>query len=91
MAYPATEVQKFRAKLQGTVDALRQIEALIAIIEDQGENNAALGAFFNGAFGAGTQNEDLTFAEFVAGATALKSVKASWDTHKVAVSKLLPK
>lgn len=89
MAVPANQVNVFRTRVVTTVDALRGIDPLLAIIEDAGVDDAARQAFFQASFGAATDNPDLTWAEFVAGIIALRAMRTSWNTNKLATAKLL--
>lgn len=89
MAYSDREVDKFRAQVQTTVNAMRDIDNLLAIIEDQGADDAARAAFFAGAFGVDAQNQDITFNQFAAGLTALRNLRTAWETNRVQIVKLL--
>jgi len=89
MAYPAVEVDKFRNRVQTTVNSLRDLGEVIAIIDDQGVDDTARAAFFDDVFGEATDNPDITFQEFAAGITALRAMQTAWATNKYAVAKLL--
>jgi hypothetical protein len=89
MAYPAREVNKFRSRVQTTVNNMREISEVLAIIDNQGADDTARAAFFDDAFGAETDNPDITFNQFVAGITALRAVKAAADANIVAIAALL--
>lgn len=90
MAYPSTEINDFRAQVERLVDSLRRINAVIAIVEDQGADDAARQAFFSGEFGEGTNNPDITFAEFGQGVAAARNIRTAWEANKLALAKLLP-
>lgn len=89
MAVPSTEVDRFRNQVLAAVNAMRGIDALLAVIEDHGADDAARSAFFDQEFGVDSNNPDITFAEFAAGLTALRAMRTAWGTNKYAVAKLL--
>lgn len=89
MAYPSTEVDKFRAQVQRTVENMRDIDPLLAIVEDHGTTDAERQAFFQDEFGADSNNTDLTWAQFAAGIVALRAMRTAWATNKYAIAKLL--
>ena len=89
MAYPSTEVDRFRSQVNRTVENMRDIDALLAIIEDHGEDDAARQAFFENEFGDPSNNTDITFQEFAAGIQALRTLRDAWSTNKYAIAKLI--
>jgi hypothetical protein len=89
MAVAANQVGNFRNQVTGAVDAMRGIDRLLAVIEDHGADDNARATFFQAAFGAATDNPDLTWAEFAAGIVALRALRTAWNTNKLAIVKLL--
>ena len=89
MAYPSTEIDRFRGTVQQTVDNMRRIDALLAIVEDHGADDAARQAFFQAEFGAESNNPDLTWAEFGKAIIALREIRTAWNSNKYAIAKLL--
>lgn len=89
MAYPDTEVNRFRAQVGKTIEAIRDIDPLLAIVEDHGATDAERQAFFATQFGEGTSNADITWAQFAAGILALRAIRTAWATNKGAIVKLL--
>lgn len=89
MAQAVNQVNTFRTRVAGTVDALRGIDSLLAVIEDFGADDVARQAFFEASFGAATDNPDLTWAQFAAGIIALRAMRTAWNTNKLATVKLL--
>jgi hypothetical protein len=89
MAVPANQVGTFRTRVASTVDALRNIDPLLGIIEDMGTDDTARQAFLQASFGAATDNPDITWIEFAAGIVALRAMRTAWNTNKLAVAKLL--
>lgn len=89
MAYPSTEVNRFRTEATAFVNELRQIDAVLAIVEDHGVDDAARQAFFQAEFGVDANNPDITWAEFAAGVQALRAIRTAWGTNKLAIAKLL--
>lgn len=89
MAYPIAEISKFRAATKDAVDALRDLEPLLAIVEDHGANDAERALFFDANFGEGQAYPDITWAEFVAGIQGLRAMRDAWNTNKENVVKLL--
>lgn len=88
MAYPSTEIDRFRTQVARTVENMRDIDALLAVVEDHGATDTARQAFFEAEFG-GTNNPDITWAEFAAGILALRAMRTAWATNKYAIAKLL--
>lgn len=86
MAHPTTEVNRFRDRLTRFVDDLREIDALLAIVEDHGTNDSERQAFFTGVFGA---ESDITWTTFAQGVGALRAMKTARDANKIALAKLL--
>lgn len=89
MAYPSTEIDRFRSRVQQTVDNMRDIDALLAIVEDHGATDAERQAFFQAEFGADSNNPDITWAQFGAAIIALRAIRTAWTTNKHAIAKLL--
>jgi hypothetical protein len=86
MAHPTTEANRFRQKVTAFVDNLREIDAILAIVEDHGSNDTERQAFFTDVFG---QESDITWATFAQGVVALRALKTARDTNKLALAKLL--
>ena len=89
MAYPSTEVDRFRNQVRQTVENLRDIDALLAVVEDHDADDAARQAFFAGEFGEGSNNSDITWAQFGAGIQALRAIRTAWGTNKIAIARLI--
>lgn len=89
MAYPSTEIDRFRGRVQQTVDNMRDIDALLAIVEDHGAPDAERQAFFQAEFGTDSNNPDITWAQFGAAIIALRAIRTAWTTNKYAIAKLL--
>jgi hypothetical protein len=89
MAYPDTEVNRFRLQVGRTIEAIRDIDPLLAIVEDHGATDQERQAFFAEQFGEGTNNSDITWAQFAAGILALRAIRTAWGTNKFAIAKLL--
>ncbi len=89
MAQPANQVGTFRSRVSDTVDSMRSIDRVLAIIEDHGADDATRQAFFQASFGAATDNPDLTWGEFAAGIIAMRALRTAWNTNKLAIVKLL--
>lgn len=89
MAYPSTEVDRFRSQVSAAVDSMRRIDALLAIVEDHGVDDAERIAFFGGEFGVDSNNTDITTNEFAQGIQALRDIRTQWETSKYAVAKLI--
>lgn len=86
MAHPTTEVNRFRMAVTELVDDLRDLDAILAIVEDHGATDAERQAFFASVFG---QESDITWAEFAQGVMALRGIRTARDTNKLALAKLL--
>lgn len=84
MAQPTTELNRFRDRASGLIDSLRQIDPILAVVEDVGTDDAARQAFFESAF----VGNDITWAEFAAAVVALRNIRTARETNKVAISKL---
>ena len=89
MAYPSTEIDRFRQQVARTVENMRDIDALLAVVEDHGSTDAERQAFFAAEFGEGTNNSDITWAQFAPRILALRAIRTSWGTNKFAIAKLL--
>lgn len=89
MAQAANQVGSFRGEIAGTVNSMRSIDRVLAIIEDHGADDAARQAFFQSVFGEATDNPDLSWAEFAAGILAMRALRTAWNTNKLAIVKLL--
>lgn len=89
MANPNTEVERFRTQVTQFVDNLRDIDALLAIVEDHGATDAERQAFFEGQFGVDKNFPDLTWATFAQGVIALRAIQTARNTNKIALAKLL--
>lgn len=85
MAYNTTEVQRFRQEMTKLVNALRDIDPILAIVEDHGANDAARQAFLEPAL----TGQDIDWATFAAGVVALRAIKTARDANKLALAKLL--
>lgn len=89
MAAPAIEIQRFRDAATRFIDNLRDIDSILAVLEDHGVDDAARQAFFQAEFGAGTNNPDITWSQFAAGFVALRAIRTTRDAQKIALAKLL--
>lgn len=89
MAVPANEIIRFRTRATTAIEALRNIDAILATVEDFGSNDAERQTFFQASFGTGTDNPDLTWAEFVAGIVALRAIRTTFNSNRLALAKLL--
>ena len=89
MAYPSTEADRFRSQVNRTVENMRDIDALLAIVEDHGVDDPARLAFFGDEFGVDSNNPDLTVNEFAQGIQALRDLRTQWEASKYAVAKLI--
>lgn len=89
MAYPSTEIDRFRSNVQRTIEAMRGVDALLAIVEDHGADDAARQAFFDQEFGPDSNNPDITWAEFGQAIIALRAIRTTWTANKYAIAKLL--
>lgn len=89
MAVAATEIVRFRDAATKFIDDLRDIDRVLAIVEDHGVDDAARQAFFTAEFGSGTNNPDLTWAIFANGVIALRAIRTARDAQKLAMAKLL--
>lgn len=89
MAVPATESIRFRDAVTLFMTNLRDIDRVLAIVEDQGVDDAARQTFFQAEFGVGTNNPDITYATFAAGVVALRAIRTARDAQKLAMAKLL--
>ena len=89
MAIPSTEVNRFRSQVERTIEAMRGVDALLAIVEDHGATDAARQAFFDQEFGADSNNPDITWEEFGAAIIALRAIRTTWTQNKYAIAKLL--
>lgn len=86
MAYPSTEVNRFRQDVTRLIDNLRDIDAILAAVEDHGTTDAERQAFFSTVFGA---DSDITWTTFAQGVVALRALKTARDANKIALAKLL--
>jgi hypothetical protein len=86
MAYPSTEVNRFRDKVTSFVENMREIDAILAVVEDQGVDDAARQAFFTLVFDG---SYDINWATFAAGVVALRAIRTARDANKLAIAKLL--
>lgn len=86
MAQPSTEIAHFRSKVNGFVDAMRDLDAILAVIEDQGTDDAARQAFFTSVFSV---DYDITWNQFAAGVVALRAIRTARDSNKLAIARLL--
>lgn len=89
MAVPGIQVDKFRYEIGPYVTSERELDSILAIIEDHGADDAARAVVFETLFGVGSNNEDITWAEFVAGIFALRAMQTAWEANKLAIVKLL--
>lgn len=89
MATPSTEVVRFRDAATKFIEDMRDIDRVLAIVEDHGADDAARQAFFTAEFGVGTNNPDLTWATFANGVIALRAIRTARDAQKLALAKLL--
>lgn len=89
MAEPITVVSRFRDGVQRTADNMRAIDALLAIVEDHGVDDAARLAFLADMFGEGNPFPDITTNQFAAGIVALRNLRTAWATNKYAIAALL--
>lgn len=88
MATPSTEIDLFRRQVTRLQDTLRELGALTAIVDEQGQDDSERATFFQGEFGDGTNNPDITWSEFVAGVTAIRNLETAYDSNKLAIAKL---
>lgn len=86
MAQPSTEVNNFRGRVNGLMQSLRDLDEILAIVEDQGADDAARRTFFESVFAA---EYDITWNQFAAGVVALRAMRTARDTNKLAIAKLL--
>lgn len=86
MAYPSTEIQRFRSKVTSFVEDLRDLDEILATVENHGADDAARQDFFTSVF---TPENDITWAAFAAGVVALRAMKTARDTNILAIAKLL--
>ncbi len=86
MAYPSTEAIKFRDRASRFVESLRDLDSILAVVEDHGITDAERQAFFSDVF---TVDSDITWTEFAEGVIALRNLRTAWDTNKIAIAKLL--
>lgn len=89
MAYASTEIGKFRGQVGSLVNALRDIDAALAIVEDQGATDAERQAFFQAEFGVDSNNTDITWAQFAQGVLAVRAMQTAYETNKLSLAKLL--
>lgn len=89
MAFSSTEVGRFRDRATDFINALREIDEVLSIVEDHGANDADRQTFFQAEFGANSNNPDLTWATFAQGVTALRAIRTARDANKLALAKLL--
>lgn len=89
MAVPAVESIKFRERATRSIDVLRDIDSVLSTVEDFGTTDAERQAFFQAAFGTGTDNPDLTWSEFAAGIIALRAIRTAWQANRIALARLL--
>lgn len=88
MAHPSTEIGRFRDRVTRFHDALRDLDEILAILEDHGTNDTERQAFFAPVFDA-AQNYDITWSTFAAGVVGLRAIRTARDANKLAVAKLL--
>lgn len=88
MAVVANEINAFRSKVSTMTDALRSIDSSLSQIEDFGIDDTARIAFFQAGFGVGTDNPDITSAQFFAGVVALRAIRTAWAAQKLAIVQL---
>lgn len=86
MAQPSTEVQRFRAKVTSLMENLRDLDNVLATVEDHGVDDAARQAFFASVF---VVEYDITWSVFAQGVVALRAIKTARDAQKITVAKLL--
>jgi hypothetical protein len=86
MAHPTTEVAKFRSRVTQLVEDLREVDAILAIVEDHGTNDTEREAFFTSIFGA---EYDISWTTFANGVVALRAIRTARDANKIALAKLL--
>lgn len=89
MAQPSTEILRFRAAATTFINDLRDIDSILAIVEDHGANDTERQTFFQAEFGEASNNADLTWTTFAAGVTALRAIRTARDANKLALAKLL--
>lgn len=89
MAIAANEIGKFRDEATRFIDRLRDINAVLDIVEAHGADDTARQAFFQGSFGEATDNPDLTWTEFASGVVALRAIRTEYETQRLALAKLL--
>lgn len=85
MAHPTTEISRFRDRVTAFVDDLRELDAILAVVEDHGTNDSERQAFFESVFAGG----DISWTTFAQGIVALRAIRTARDANKVALAKLL--
>lgn len=86
MSYPAIEVNRFRDEVTLYMNHLRDLDRILAIIEDQGADDAARQTYATPVFDA---SYDLTWAQFASGVVALRAIRTARDSNKLAIAKLV--
>lgn len=89
MAQASTEVLRFRAAATTFINDMRDIDALLARVEDHGTNDTERQAFFQASFGEATDNPDISWSEFASGIVALRAIRTAYDAQRLALAKLL--
>lgn len=85
MAQATTEAVRFRTAVTQFVADLRGLDAILAIVEDQGIDDAARQTFFQSVF----TGSDIDWNTFAAGVVALRAIRTARDANKLAVAKLV--
>jgi hypothetical protein len=89
MAQASSVISTFRSQVEKTVEDLRSIDPLLAVVEDHGVDDAARQAFFAGEFGPDSNNQDITWTEFAQGIAALRAMREAWTANRYAIAKLI--
>jgi len=89
MAVASTELNNFRSKVRSLIESMRDIDDLLAIIEDHGANDAARLAFFSGEVGTDTNNPDIDVTELTDGIVGIRALRSAWESNRLDIAKLL--
>lgn len=85
MAFPSTEINRFRDRVTVFMDDLRELDVILAVVEDHGTNDAARQTFFESSLAG----QDIDWSAFAAGVVALRAIKTARDANKLAIAKLV--
>lgn len=90
MAQASTITNVVRQRTTTLLDAVGEVQSIVDLFEDPGANDAARQVFFETYLkdGEGNPTTDVTWAEFAAGAVALRALRTWLTTNRPALSKL---